>query len=448
MDVPEKQGTHQKALSINLEGAIFGSFAEIGAGQEVARWFLRVGGASGTVAKTISAYDKEVSDDLYGTGTRYVSKPRLLAMLDNEWAQLLSQLHASRGEHTKFFSFVDTISARNFSGTNDSHGWVGLRFQQQPNGRPNDVILHVNLRDPSNILQQEAVGILGVNLLYAAHHAMASPSEFLASVFEDLGLERMEIDCVELSGPAFDGWNKKEIHAFLVAGGYAEAVVFPADDDLVPVNDLLYKRALVLAPGRFGVVDHLHADLIRTTLAELPTEEFKESKGGLGLFCLSPAPGTNELKTLSIAEIVGLVEALREMGYGVIVFRAPELYDMSSFLNRYTKLRIHFAIRLLVMFGVIQDRFSNLAGSLLEATARLFTQNVRLVVHPMPVEEVERWAKANGLTGWTWNSTDGMVCAEELHPAKPLDYLYKYLLSEGLILSSKTPAGRLAESDL
>jgi hypothetical protein len=448
MDVPEKQSTHQKALSINLDGTIFGSFAEIGAGQEVARWFLRVGGASGTVAKTISAYDKEVSDDLYGSGTRYVSKPRLLAMLDNEWAQLLSQLQASRGEHSKFFSLVDTISARNYSGTNDCHGWIALRFLQQPNGLPSDVILHVNLRDSSNVLQQEAVGILGVNLLYAVHHAIASPTEFLESVFEDLGLERMEIDCLELSGPAFAGWNHKEIHAYLVAGGYAQAVVFPVDGEFVPVSELLYKRAVVLAPGRFDLNDHLHADLVRVTLAELPEEELKESKGALGLFCLSPGPGIEELRTLPIAEIARLVEQLREMGYGVIVFRPPELYDMSAFLNRYTKFRIHFAVRLLVLVRVLEDRYRNLPGSLLEATARLFTQNVRLVVHPMPIEEVEKWVNANGLGGWTWSGSDGMVHADELHPAKPFDYLYEYLLSEGLILPSKAGAKRLAKSGL
>jgi hypothetical protein len=208
MDEPEKLGTHQKALTINLDAAAFGSFAEIGAGQEVARWFLTVGGASGTVAKTISAYDKEVSDDLYGAGTRYVSKARLQAMLDNEWAQLLSQLHVTRGATTRFFSFVDTISARNFSGTNDCHGWLGLRFLQQPGGPSNDVILHVNLRDPTNLQQQEAVGILGVNLLYSVQHDLKSAGEFLQNLLEDLSLERLELDCMELSGPAFEAWDR------------------------------------------------------------------------------------------------------------------------------------------------------------------------------------------------------------------------------------------------
>src|SRR5215472_144829 len=194
MSTSEKIGTHQKALSLNLDPTIFGSFAEIGAGQEVARWFLRVGGASGTVAKTISAYDKEISDDLYGAGTRYVSRPRLEAMLDSEWKQLLAQLGPTRGPHTRFFSFVDTIAARNYSGTNECHGWIGLRFMQQPNGPPNDVILHVNLQDPTNSQQQETAGILGVNLIYAAVHHLNSIPEFLSSIFEDLGLDQLEID--------------------------------------------------------------------------------------------------------------------------------------------------------------------------------------------------------------------------------------------------------------
>src|SRR5436853_290007 len=169
------------------------SLAEIGAGQEVARWFLLVGGASGTVAKTISAYDKEVSDDLYGSGSRYVSRQRLEAMLDNEWTQLLTQLSKSRGSQTSFFCFVDTVSARNFAGTNDSHGWIGLRFQLQSGDPPNDVLLHVNMRDPSNVLQQQAIGVLGVNLIYAAFYEVQTQESFLEGLAQDVVAERIEI---------------------------------------------------------------------------------------------------------------------------------------------------------------------------------------------------------------------------------------------------------------
>ena len=373
-----KSDAHQKALSLNLDGTIFGSFAEIGAGQEVARWFLLVGAASGTVAKTISAYDKEVSDQLYGAGTRYVSRPRLQAMLESEWEQLLAQLQATRGANTRFFAFVDTISARNYAGTNDCHGWVGLRFIQQPGDAPNDVILHINLMDPSNAQQQEAVGILGVNLIYAAYHALASPRKFLASVFEELGLERVEIDCLEWSGPAFADWNRDEVHTFLVVGGYAEAVVFPADSQPVPPNELLYKRALVLAPGRFDSATSLHARLIEDTLVELPEKVLDESKGRLGLFCLSVAGGGAPDSEESIKETLQHLVMLQKLGYGVMLFRAQELYTMSAFVNRYTKSRIHFAIGLTVLLRVLQDSYKELEGELLEGIARLLRQNFQL----------------------------------------------------------------------
>jgi len=439
MAEPEKNDVHHKALSLNLDPTKFGSFAEIGAGQEVARWFLTVGGASGTVAKTISAYDKEVSDDLYGAGTRYVSKPRLQAMLESEWKQLLSQLQGTRGANTRFFSFVDTISARNFAGTNDQHGWVGLRFQQEPGGPPNDIILHINLMDPTNLQQQEAVGVLGVNLIHAAYHALGSPEEFLSSIFEELSTERIEIDLLEWAGPAFAGWNRDEAHAHLVVGGYAEAVAFPADGQFVPPNELLYKRALVLAPGRFENVSDLHADLIADTLAQLPQEEIKESKGGLGLFCLAVAglglgaPG----KQASTREILERVEDLQRLGHGVMLFRARELYPMSAFANRYTKLRIHFAIGLTVQVRVFEDTYKELPGALLEALARLFTQNVRLYVYPMPAEELRRRAEAAQLTGWTWSEIDGMVSADNLRPSEPLNSLYQYLLKSEFVIAAE-----------
>ncbi|HZD50254.1 MAG TPA: hypothetical protein VE178_16045 [Silvibacterium sp.] len=442
----EKNDVHHKALTLNLDPTKFGSFAEIGAGQEVARWFLLVGGASGTVAKTISAYDKEVSDDLYGTGTRYVSKQRLQAMLESEWQQLLSQLQTSRGAKTKFFAFVDTISARNFAGTNDCHGWVGLRFLQEPGGTPNDIILHINLLDPSNVQQQEAVGILGVNLIYAAYHVLGSPEEFLVSVFEDLGPQRMEIDLVELAGPAFADWKRDEVHAFLAAGGYAEAVMFPADNELAPANEVLYKRALVLAPGRFDNVSSLHSDLIEDTLEDLPEEELKESKGGLGLFCLSVAGLSAPGKEVSVAEILGHVVSLQKLGYGVMLFRDQELYTMSAFANRYTKLRIHFAIGLTVQVRVLQDRYKQLPGTLLEGLARLFTQNVRLVVYPMPAEELRKRAASAGLTDWSWKETDGMVSVDNLHPARPVDSLHEYLLDSKLVIPGKRGMARAGGS--
>ena len=251
MPPAQKLDAHHKALTLNLDALAFGSFAEIGAGQEVARWFLRVGGASGTVAKTISAYDKEVSDDLYGSGSRYVSKERLSAMLDSEWSQLLTQLKETRGNQTRFFCFVDTVAARNFAGTNDANGWMGLRFQLQPGGPPNDILLHINMRDTSNELQQEAIGILGVNLLYAAFYQVQIKESFLEGLTEDVVPQRIEIDYVDLRGPAFDTWDHRALLVHLVRAGYAEAVFFPSKGPTVPPTEVLHKKCRRACAGLF-----------------------------------------------------------------------------------------------------------------------------------------------------------------------------------------------------
>ena len=250
MPSAEKLSSHQKALSINLDPTNYGSFAEIGAGQEVVRWFLVVGGASGTVAKSISAYDKEVSDDLYGSGARYVSKERLEAMVDSEWTQIVHQLDKSRGSGTRFFSFVDTISARNYAGTNEPHGWVGLRFQLLPGGPANDIVLHINLRDPSNPLEQEAIGILGVNLIYAVFYQFQTKESFFENIAQ--GLEkRLEIDYVDLRGTAFEGWDQRAILVYMVSAGLAEGVCFLSSGSPEPPIEVLHKKSVVLAPGTF-----------------------------------------------------------------------------------------------------------------------------------------------------------------------------------------------------
>jgi hypothetical protein len=269
---------------------------------------------------------------------------------------------------------------------------------------------------------------------------LGNAAEYLASVFEDLGLERMEIDCMELKGPAFENWDRTYIHAHLAAGGYCEAVVFPAEGPLVPCNELLYKRAVVLAPGRFESVEQMHTGLVQGTLAELPEEELKESKGGLGLFCLSISAATAGQPGASTEETVKHAMELQKLGYGVMVFRTRELYEMSTFVNRYTKSRIHFATGLTVLVNVLEDSYKDLAGSLLEAIARLFSQNVRLSVYPMEAQEVERRVKLSGLTGWKWEESDGLVHADELHPDEPLDFLYQYLLGRKFILPGKPPA--------
>jgi len=440
MSASEPLHTHQKALTINLDPRIFGSFAEIGAGQEVARWFLQVGAASGTVAKTISAYDKEVSDDLYGAGTRYVSKPRLQAMLEHEWSQLLSQLDASRGKSTCFFSFVDTVSARNFAGDNETHGWVGLRFQTQPQGPPSDVILHVNLRDTSNLAQQAAVGILGVNLIFAACYHLQSIDEFLAQLAADLPLDRMEFDSVECSGPAFAQWNPRVVHASLVANQLAEAIAFPLDGTLAPPTDLLYKKAVALALGPFNLEEISRRRIIENVLATLPKQEVEQSKGSVGFFCFSRAPQAADEPPLTAGQILERVDGLQQAGGGVLVSRERELYKVGAFVNRYTKSRVHFVAGLSVLVRVLLDTYKDLDGSLLEGISRLFRENVRVSVFPMPAADLQEDRSAALASGWKWPETNAFVGALDIEPPEPLSHLYRYLIACDFIQPRELPA--------
>lgn len=448
MSSVEKLDTHHKALTLNLDPSAFGSFAEIGAGQEVARWFLVVGGASGTVAKTISAYDKEVSDDLYGSGSRYVSRQRLEAMLENEWAQLLTQLEKSRGSQTRFFAFVDTVSARNYAGTNDPHGWMGLRFQLQPGGPPNEILLHINMRDPSNVLQQEAIGILGVNLIYAAFYQQETKESFFAGLAQDVQKERIEIDFVDFRGPAFASWDRSTLLTYLVHAGLAEAVFFSSTGATVPPTELLYKKAVVLAPGYFSHVDpvhgQIHSQMLAAAVQELRKELSETSSALTGIFCLTAAPLGPEESAPEIPDLLRRIDALRAHGGNVLLFRQRELYAMTTLVNRYTKAPVRIVAGLSLLIRAFGDPYFNLEGRRLEALSRLFAQNVRIYAYPMTAADLRESIKSLSAAGFEWSETNGWVSAEQLRVAPPLGHLYAYLLASNFLVPIQISTARTA----
>lgn len=445
----EKLNAHQKALRINLDPTNYGSFAEIGAGQEVVRWFLVVGGASGTVAKSISAYDKEVSDDLYGSGARYVSGERLQAMLDSEWAQLINQLNKSRGSSARFFSFVDTISARNFAGTNEPHGWVGLRFQLQPGGQPNDIVLHINLRDPSNPLEEEAIGILGVNLLYAVFYQLGSMEPFFENTVQDVE-NRIEIDYAEVRGAAFEGWDQRAILAQLVCAGHAEAVCFPCSGPPVPPMEVLHKKATVLAPGSFEHVDSAHAaihkQLLNTGIQQLRKELAEKDPAPVGFFCFSAMPIREEDPPPGIADLLERIDALHTHCGDVLLFRERELYGMTTLVNRYTKEPIRFVLGLSLLIRIWEYRYTKLPGSFLEALARLLPQNVRIYAYPMSTMDLQQAVQSISATRWQWTDTNGWVSARQLHPPTPLGHLYDYVLASNFLVPLQIPGDLTANA--
>jgi hypothetical protein len=451
MPSAEKLDTHHKALTLNLDQSKFGSFAEIGAGQEVARWFLVAGAASGTVAKTISAYDKEVSDDLYGSGSRYVSKQRLEAMLESEWKQLLTQLSKTRGPHTRFFSFVDTISARNFAGTNEPHGWVGLRFQSEPGGPANDILLHINMLDTANVPEQEAIGILGVNLIYAAFYELQSKESFLEGVAQDVVKERIEIDYIDVRGPAFEGWDRRSLLVYLASAGFAEAVFFPANGPEVPPTEALYKKAVVLAPGYFGHVDaehrQVHARLLASGVQQLQNELGEPHGAPAGFFCLTASSFVPNEPPPQIPDLIRRIDALLAAGGDVLLFRQSELYQMTPVVNRYTKAPVRFVSGLSLVIRAFEDLYGHLEGSRLEALGRLFAQNVRIYAYPMTGGDLREWLNSVSMTGWEWSETDGWVSAAQLRRTGPLGHLFNYLLASNFLVPMPVPVAETATVD-
>src|SRR4051812_28139087 len=255
--------THSKALRVNLDPRRYGTFAEIGAGQEVVRWFFRVGGAAGTVAKSMSAYDMAVSDAIYGKADRYVCRPRLQAMLDHEHALNRERLGETRGTDTAFFAFADTVSARNYKGTNECHGWMGVKFQSRPHDQDSQIIIHVRMLDGENALQQEALGIVGVNLLHGAFFLFHEPELLIESLLDGLTTARIAIDMIEFSGIEFRQVDNRLMSMKLVQMGLSGAAMFDPSGKVLQPSEVLYKKNVLVERGSFRPVCHVNIDMLK-----------------------------------------------------------------------------------------------------------------------------------------------------------------------------------------
>ena len=264
--------THQKALSINLDAARYGTFAEIGAGQEVARWFFKVGGAAATISKSISAYDMTVSDAIYGKCKRYVSRERLERMLDYEHGLNVERLGQSRGDATAFFTFADTVSAMNYKGNNECHGWMGVKYQAYPGDADNTIILHTRMLDKENSLQQEALGILGVNLLYAAFSLHHTPNQMLESLLDNLTTDRIEIDMIDFSGIEFRRVDNRVMSLKLVQLGLSGAAMFGPKGEVLQPSELLRKHPILVERGSFRPVTKVNIDMIESAKEQFEQE--------------------------------------------------------------------------------------------------------------------------------------------------------------------------------
>ena len=382
-------GTKHKALAINLDPKIYGSFAEIGAGQDVAANFFKAGGSSGTIAKTMSAYDMTFSDAIYGAlqVRRYVSEPRLMSMLDHEYGLLIERLAAERGDTTTFFAFSDTVSALNYYKTNEGHGWMGVRFQLGPNGAFNDVVIHVKLLDNDNVLQQQAVGALGVNLIYACFFYNENPPVFLQSLMDDLSKDRIQIDMIRFEGPNFSNVDNRLMSLHLVKYGFSDVAVFGPDGKNLQPSEALYKKHIVVIRGRFRPIINVHMDMLNTGVKQFLQEPDVEKSNVVVVaeLTLQSLKERNADQTAEIDEkdFLDRVDILCSMGQTVMISNFHEYYKLVSYLSRITKLKMGVVLgypNLEYIFS--EEHYSELSGGILESFATLFSRKVKLFIYP------------------------------------------------------------------
>lgn len=426
--------TNRKALTINLDGTKYGTFAEIGAGQEVARHFFQAGGASGTIAKSMSAYDMAFSDAIYGKAQRYVSSDRLVKMLDHEYALLVERLDGQRGDRTAFFAFADTVAAKNFKGNNEAHGWMGIRFQANPHEPPSDIMIHVRMWDKENILQQQALGIIGVSLIYGAFYYRDDPRQLITSLLDNLSSDRIEVDMCQFSGPAFASVDNRLTSLHLVQCGLTNAVMFGPDGGVLQPSEILHRKAILVERGSFRPVTHVNVDMLRCACAQFVQEPLVKGKDFIVLMEITMH---NLLSSgeLDPKDFLSRVDLLADIGFTVLISNYSEYYRLTSYFRRYTNEMIGATMGINNLLEIFNEKYyENLEGGILENFGRLFRQSVKLYIYPMRQDAFDRYL-SNGappahrsLDPTAELGTSVLITAKNLSVARHLRNLYDHLL--------------------
>ena len=414
----EKLDTNQKALQINMDARKYGTFAEIGAGQEVARCFFHVGGAAGTVAKTISAYDMRVSDAIYGPIDRYVSRKRLQAMLDYEYNLVLERLNPTRGDKCTFFVFADTVATHSFTRQEDGHGWMGIRFQAECKAEPSEIIIHVRMMDKENVREQEALGVMGVNLIHGAFYHHDHPEVLIGSLLDNLTRNRIEVDMIKFSGPAFGKLDNRLMSLQLVQQGLTDAAMFTADGEVVQPADVLYKKTVLVERGSFRPVTNTTLDML-----ERAQDQFLLEPGLQG----DPPVVLMEMTLRNLLsgdgvdhkDFLARVDILSALGKTVLISNYARYYKLVAYLSVYTHKSIGIALGIPSLKEIFDEKFyTDLEGGLLESLGKLFKSTVKLFVYP-----------------WRDPVTGKVTTAENLLVAPHLRNLYAYLIENHFVES-------------
>jgi hypothetical protein len=404
--------TRDKAFELNIDPQIYGTFAEIGAGQETANWFFRATGAAGLVAKTISAYDMTMSDAIYGRAQRYVSADRLNAMLDHENAILLERLGPKRGKDTTFFSFCNTIRARGYQDSGECHGWLGVRFQMKPGDPPSDIVLHVRLLDQRAIDQMEALGVIGVNLIHSAFRQRGHLKRFVESLLDNLSPGRVEVDLLKFTGHGYDFFDNRLCALQLVESGLTDATMFLPSGEVVQPAEALYKHPVLLLP-----VMNIHLAMLEHARAGFSGQLAEDARGREIELCEISMHNLLRGSGIDPVDFIDRADALQSLGKTVLVSRCAEFHRIAAFLNRCTDQPVGIVLSIGLLNELFKPKWSEkLAGGLLESFGRLFKQGVTLQVFP-----------------WKNRRTGELVTAETFEAPTDSVHLYRHFVENGRI---------------
>ncbi len=379
----------QKALKINLAKKYYGTFAEIGAGQEVARHFFQAGGSSGSIAKTISAYDMTFSDSIYGKEPfgRYVSQSRLLQMLEKEFQLLDERLSDSRGKDHAFFVFADTVAALNFQRTNDAHGWLGMRFQTTPGSEVSDVVIHVRMLDPQNVLQQDALGIIGLNLVYASLFLQEDPEAFIRSLMDHLDNTRIEINFIRFGGKAFVGIDNRLMNLYLLNQEYTQAIMFDEEGHVALPNDILYKKDVLVVRGSYRPPTLVSFDMIKTGLTNFASDIGQSDQDIVTISEITMSTLKADSGEIAKEDFLARVDLMCSMGQKVLITNFPQYYKLSSYFSQLNVPHLGLVLGIYNFQQIFTDKYSNVEGGILGALGQLFRENVKVYIYPYKSEK-------------------------------------------------------------
>ncbi|MBS9777439.1 MAG: TonB-dependent receptor [Gammaproteobacteria bacterium] len=375
----------KKALRINLDEKKYGTIVEIGAGQEVARQFFRAGAAAGTVAKTMSAYDMQFSDAIYGVqeGRRYVSKARVKAMMDKEFSLVLERICDTRPKNSRFFAYAATVAAKSWGRDNECHAWCGIRVQMYPGAEPSDIIVHVRMHDNNAESQQEALGILGVNLIYAAYYYFDTPKKIIDSLTDNIEHGRLEIDSISFNGPYYEEIDNLGVNLNLIRYWKTRAIMFYADGSVAVPAEMLYKKNVLTYRGSFKPVTRLNIDMIEQGMEAFHKHDAVEECNTIILAEISLNDAMGNDIGASENDIIERVRLLNSLGYNVMVSDYTRYFSLRAYFRQYTQKKIGIVLGIANIRQIFEpDSYRGVKGGMLEGFGKLFPDNTSLYVYP------------------------------------------------------------------